>query len=370
MKLLKVLVVVLASLCVANSGAGVELDPFIDSTLLKIRAGEEISEETQARCHTLFLEWSEKTVAEHGLKWNYRLPEPIRSTYFINAMKMSVIDENNHGGWAFRSTLKKYVCEGLVKKCEESKGPLIAFAAIFPYLDNGYIEAAVDKFEILQEDEPVLAERIIKWSVKYSRKYDWLTYFYMSKGVKEKAVQVAELCAETGLQRGFEVRGDLMAKIGRYDQAEECYKKIEQRFNFNGDLVVFYKKFMDKPDCASLEYERKLADMTKRYFPDGVQSVTISELSEHPEEGVSFAGQSRVMRDYGIGRKSIVVAVDGSRVKNLEQYYFIRDMNISETEMPLILWDGQRYVEVSVVSERRRFGVAMQTYRRTSATRL
>lgn len=135
-----------------------------DAAMQKLRKGEALTAEEKARCNAAHEEYYQRLAAKYDHCSNTEFPEPDRTDFFVNCIRMSLIDFSTHGGWAFSSDLKDVVYDGLKKKIEESHDPFVMFCAIFPALDADDEKSAVDYFNKLRAADVFLAKKVIEWA--------------------------------------------------------------------------------------------------------------------------------------------------------------------------------------------------------------
>jgi hypothetical protein len=92
-----------------------------------------------------------------------------------------------------------------------------------------------------------------------------------------------------------------------------------------------------------------------------MQKVRRSDFNEPPAYGVAFAGENEIMRQAGIKKGDVVVALNGIRVFDTFQYDYVRDLR-ADSRLQFILWDGIDYVERSASPPNRRFGVSIEKF--------
>ena len=138
-----------------------------DAALKKIRAGQELSEDEREKCNKAFAAYFDKLCVKNEVQTNLEFSEKDRTDFFINAVKMSIIAPDTHGGWPFRSDLRLIALGGLKKRLEENYDPFIAFCTIFPALDAGDQEYAGKAEKKLMETDRFLAVLVSKWLVKF-----------------------------------------------------------------------------------------------------------------------------------------------------------------------------------------------------------
>lgn len=333
-----------------------------DLALRKIRQGEPISDADRLTCRRDLSDYYDDLCRKHGLKNNDAFPEPDRTLFYTTAIKTAIIDPEENGGWAFRSTLRFRVLDQLRTMISTSNDPFLAFCAVFPALDRNDTTYAVKCFEILKERDAFLADLAVKWSFQWFRNPKWLLTHYLTSGQQDKAKEVADMAATTGLATGMEAKAHLLDELGEYTRAEACCREIEQRHHYVGALVWFYRRHSAQKGEAGTAYQQRYDDLTTLCFPKGLCKVKLAGSNRPPTHGVSFTDENDTTRRYGLRTGMVICAVDGYQVENLTQYYFVRELDSANPRMDLIAWDGKDYLEVTVTISNRRFGVDLKSY--------
>lgn len=193
--------------------------------------------------------------------------------------------------------------------------------------------------------------------VRMSNGCDWLVNYYYDTGKKERALSIAKRAAEVYSQKGLETMAKLQEKMNSLDAAEDYFRKIRERYDTKGILCAFYQRHPNHD-----KFQAKYNDLVGELFPGGMQTAALSEFSGFPSNGVIFLNSNRIMAQYGLGTHDIIVAIDGYKVENRDQYEFIRSLNDSP-RMDLVVWHRNHYVAVQPELENRLFGVNIATYR-------
>jgi len=245
---------------------------------------------------------------------------------------------------------------------EATNDPFLAFCAVFPALDQKEVSYAAKCFETLTDRDAFLANLAVVWSFRWFRDPKWLLTHYANSGQRDKAKDVADMAAATGLLPAMEAKVHLLEESGEYAEAEACCREIEQRHDYVGALVGFYRRHNDQEDKNGTTYQQRYEELRKRCFPKGLHKVQLVGSSEPPAHGVSFKGENSTMRHYGFRPETVVCAVDGYQVENPTQYYFVRELDAANPRMDLTIWSGDRYQDITVSINNRRFGVDLTSY--------
>ena len=116
---------------------------------------------------------------------------------------------------------------------------------------------------------------------------------------------------------------------------------------------------------GSAQYDPEIQRRLPALFPKGMERVALTDLRGRPEYGVSFDGDSDLLRAAGLRKNNIVVALNGVRVYDQSQYVYLRGRT-SDPALSLIVWNGREYVERTASPPQGRFGVPISSYNRAA----
>jgi tetratricopeptide (TPR) repeat protein len=240
------------------------------------------------------------------------------------------------------------------RACEANPDQCLRVAA--ELVERGAIEEAVHAYERALARAP---DR-----VEVSNSSRWLVQHYFDQGRTQRALEVAQMCAAVQSGGGFATLGQLLERMGRYDEAERTYIDMAKRYReLEVRLLAFYLRYERRQTDG--KFRVQAADAEKKLFPGGLKRVTLSDLRALVDRfGVTGASQagapvpevtSRELQDMGLRPADRVIAVDGYRVINEYQYACV----IGFTDQPevaiIALRDGQ-YAELMGKMARRRYG--------------
>jgi len=198
--------------------------------------------------------------------------------------------------------------------------------------------------------------------VLVSNEMDWLAAYYFETGKPKDAERVARAAAEVGSSNGLVLLGTVLERQGRLSEAESVFKFVEERYNNRQELDLFYARARRLPNGEAYEDPGRRA--TERIFPKGLERVGVKELSGAPTEGVLILEDTRGVRDLGLAKNDVIVALDGYRTRDLNAYRAVRGFR-QDQKIELIAWSTTRraYVEAQGRFRNRRFGSTLQDFR-------
>lgn len=333
-----------------------------DRVLEKLRNGETPTAAELARCGEAPPRYFDAVSRATGRSMNVQFPEPERTQFYLLAIQAGLVDWPQHGGWAFKSDLRHLVVPRLETLYAEKPEPLTAFALLFPALERGDVARAGEWLDRLLEQDDFLARKAVEWSVRAATRPDWFVEYYLDKGQPGRAEELAGHAAATGEQFGFELKARILERQERFTEAEACYKEIEKRHDYVGALVNFYVKYRDRQDDTGATFQQRLDELIARCFPNGLRKVRPDDFTAPPRAGLVFTEENGRILRAGLGKGTVIVALDGHAVDNLNQYYVVRELDSDNPRMELIVWTGTEYKTVALSIPKRRFGLNLQTY--------
>jgi hypothetical protein len=151
---------------------------------------------------------------------------------------------------------------------------------------------------------------------------------------------------------------NLLERNGDLAQAEDYFRKIDQRYESQDELSSFYLRNR----ARSPQYETAARAAIAKVFPNDLQQVKMSDLSTAPRDGVALAGTSRVTQRLGLRVGDVLVAIDGYRISNTAQYYMVRAFR-TDPIVSYIVWQTDHYVEVKGNVPQRRIIATIADYK-------
>lgn len=197
--------------------------------------------------------------------------------------------------------------------------------------------------------------------VAVANRVQWLVEYYFQVGQIDEARAVAAMAGEVYSHQGIETYSWFLEQNGEYDAAEAELLKLVERYDSPAELSRFYaRRAIADPDSS---YAEKLRAQEAAIFPNGRHQVVLSDFAGEPTRGIGFAGNSDIMRQNGLAPTDIVVAVDGWRVENEQQYLFARDLETGP-QFSLIIYRDGKYQEMPVTADQRRLRVHLRNFSR------
>jgi hypothetical protein len=166
--------------------------------------------------------------------------------------------------------------------------------------------------------------------------------YYLKKGNTARARQIADEAGEVYSAIGLEAKGLFLEETGDYDGALGWYAKIEERYNDSGPVVAFCQRY--KAKTGSAHFDRELQKRYDALFPKGIEKVSLADCKGRPKDGVLIKERSYLVKEAGLDRGDIIVAVYGIRVHDFKQYACARRFR-DTPELELIVWHGNAYRE-------------------------
>jgi tetratricopeptide (TPR) repeat protein len=173
----------------------------------------------------------------------------------------------------------------------------------------------------------------------------WLVGHYCDMGRLPRAREVAQMAADTGSAPGLEAMGYFAERMGRPAEAEAWYQKVAERYGDRRPLDQFYMRYAHRFPDGRFNTEARSA--LAALFPAGLERVSLVDFTEPPKpgEGVRVTGRSQRSTRFGLRKDDIVVALNGYRVGNDEQYATLWTFDDGPAAT-VIVWRDARYVEI------------------------
>jgi hypothetical protein len=188
----------------------------------------------------------------------------------------------------------------------------------------------------------------------------WLVDYYFDHGQRAKAEALAKRSADTYSGEGLFVMARLLERMERLSEAEDYYRRMQERYDNSAPLAGFYYRRSRVAKDAS--YEARLRDALARALPNGLEPYERATLLPSPSDGVVIKSVNDNTKRYGIQWGNVIVALDGFRVRDADGYGVVRALSQSP-RMKLVVWRGKSYDEIEVELWDRQFRVDIGTYK-------
>ncbi len=185
----------------------------------------------------------------------------------------------------------------------------------------------------------------------------WLVDYYYDHGQRERAMSIAQQAAEVYSFRGLETWARLLERMERIPEAESYYNKIYERYQDAKPLNAFYAR----QATAHPEYADKMKAAEDQIFPQGMEEVTLAKLTDKPTKGVIVRGENELSRQAGLKPDAIIVGLDGKRVRDMNQYSYVRGLTTSP-DLTLLVYQDGKYQEIHANIPGRMFNLVFATW--------
>ncbi len=187
----------------------------------------------------------------------------------------------------------------------------------------------------------------------------WLVRYYLDHGQMRRALDIAKEAGETYSASGLETQAHALERVGRTEQAKAYYERIAERYDSRRELIGFlYRQARLELDER---YEPELRRLLAKDFPKGLERLDRAKLPAPPVDGARVLDESVESRLAGLKVGDIIVARDGWRTHNREQYWTIRELAWAEPST-VVVWSEGRYRDVTTTTPDRSFGCSLGAY--------
>ncbi len=187
----------------------------------------------------------------------------------------------------------------------------------------------------------------------------WMIRYYLKQGNKDKARDLAEMAGAVYSYNGLEAKAQFLEETGDMTGAFEWYQRIEDRYGRSGPVMMFCARYKAKTGDA--RYDNELQRRMSSLFPSGLTAAKLADFSTAPTDGVIVREENNLTREAGINAGDIIVAAQGIRVHNIEQYMYARE-TLTDPQLTLIVWKRGTYREIRSSPPEHRFNVDFGTY--------
>jgi hypothetical protein len=195
--------------------------------------------------------------------------------------------------------------------------------------------------------------------VGVSNSIEWLVRYYQGSKRDADARRVAELAADVGSGRGLRALAGFHYRRREYDRAAELYRQIYRRYDDGTDLLAFFLRRADAAGAAAADPE--YAVLLKRYFGGELESVPSGSLSGIPARGLYVKSTTWWTEKAGVRKGDIIVAVDGVRVRTLDQSAVLYERSF-DAPLKYTVWRGDRYRDIEGSFRQHYYGVDVEPY--------
>jgi hypothetical protein len=248
----------------------------------------------------------------------------------------------------------------LVDKPQEYEAQMLKAAAIDPFryynLSEYLQKRNQDEKAAAYLEKAMLLHPDAVTAASYS---PWLIKYYQRKGMTSKAMQLANQAAEVYSYSGLLAKAELLESLGKYSDAWEYFLKLEERYNNSEDVMAFIVRY--KAKTHDTRYDGELKSRIKNLFPNGLEKVSLKDFSGPPRDGVIIDEENQLVKDAGLGRGDIIVALYGIRTHNFQQYSYARETT-TNAEMDLLVWQQNHYVPIKASPPNHRFNADFASY--------
>lgn len=182
----------------------------------------------------------------------------------------------------------------------------------------------------------------------------FLVDYDLDHGLDDEALSIAKRAADVYSEGGLDSYLYVLERLGRFDEAEECGKAIEQRYSDDTSLTLFYARNRDR-------YPEKYEEAVRRFFPNGLIKTDLASFTKNPDNGCEIENDSAPLKKANLRPGDVIVSLDGYRVGSQLQYVFVRGLTF-KPDMDFIVWRNQKYLEIKATLPNRRFDADIQDY--------
>jgi len=192
------------------------------------------------------------------------------------------------------------------------------------------------------------ADVLRKWAagardrVSVANGVEWLVVYDYEHGRRSEAFGLAQMAADTYSARGLETLGKLLERDGDLKGAEARFQMERERYDDVSSLAAFYYRRVQAGDKGRAS---ELEAALKKIFPSGLERQ--SGLSAAPVDGAQIKGVSETLEAAGLQKDDVLVAVNGIRVHNRQQYRVVLDFDF-EPGMTVTVWRKGKSLEARV----------------------
>jgi tetratricopeptide (TPR) repeat protein len=196
-------------------------------------------------------------------------------------------------------------------------------------------------------------------SVTAANRSQWLVEYYLRKGRTNDASRTADFAGEVYSYDGLLAKAVFLERTHDYPGAYQWYANIEERYDDSGPLINYCLRY--KVLTGDTRFDGQVQARLGKIFPKGVEKVSLADFKSAPGNGVLVKTENNLITAAGMNQGDVIVALDGVRVHNFQQYDFERTESAVPV-MDLIVWHGNAYHELQASPPNHRFSVDFGDY--------
>ena len=165
----------------------------------------------------------------------------------------------------------------------------------------------------------------------------WLVQYYERTKEPAKAMALATRSANVGSSPGMLTLGLLHERRSEFDEADELFTAVANRYEEKAPLAAFlYRQAVEEKKPAYLD---RWKSIEREMFPRGLQP-TATEMKTRPVNGVFVEKDSYWSRKVRLQAGDIIVAIDGLKVENVEQFWTVQWFKPQAKTYQVTAWRG------------------------------
>jgi len=288
------------------------------------------------------------------------------------------------------------IAEFIVRKCHKGSPKLVQAQSLFQQLEE-YSTIALSHMADAKDNSPAQYEQYMKKAVKIDTSYnfrladfyyyqtnddkaaecleiackdcpdsiavairaEWRVRYYLNKGDKEKAREIAEYAGEVYSFKGLTALAVYYDLTGEPGKAVETYAAIDERYNKPLPLIDYCIAYKEK--TGNNQFDKIYKKHIEKIFPKGRKKVQLSDFTSQPTDGVYIDDENELLNAAGLKRGSVIVALNGVRVHTLIQYTVVRH-ELTSPGMDLIVWQDNEYHQIKATPPEHKFNANFQDY--------
>jgi tetratricopeptide (TPR) repeat protein len=188
----------------------------------------------------------------------------------------------------------------------------------------------------------------------------WLVDHHQEHGNRERALELARQAGQVYCFDGLFTLADLHERRKEWTHAQEYFRRLAERYDSHRFLLTFYLRH-ERATHDAERYRSEREALLARFFPKGMAQYQ-ADAPTPPEDGVVLVGTSVEAAKAGLQPQDVIVALNGFRVRDYDQYRVVRGLSRAP-ELDLVVWRAGRYLEIAARHPQRWFGVEVRSYK-------